>query len=108
MIQITLNSLMMPVIDIINNLVIALLIWWGLRQLGVGALALGTLYAFTNYVKQFFQPIGDLAEKYNTIQSASVSADRIYELLDQEGEQEKLEEGGPAPRFQGKVEFRNV
>lgn len=108
MIQITLNSLMMPAVEVINTLVIALLIWWGLRQMGVGALALGTLYAFTNYVKQFFQPISDLAEKYNTIQSAAVSADRIYELLDDEGRQEDLQAGAPAQRFAGKVEFRNV
>lgn len=106
--QITLNSLMRPVVEIINSLVIALLIWWGLRQMEVGALALGTLYAFTNYVKQFFQPISDLADKYNTIQSASVSADRIYELLDHEDEQEDLHAGEPVQRFRGKVEFRHV
>ena len=54
---------MMPVIEIINNLVLALLIWWGLGKMGVGTLALGTLYAFTNSVKQFFQPISDLARE---------------------------------------------
>ncbi|MGI6201011.1 MAG: ABC transporter ATP-binding protein [Christensenellales bacterium] len=108
LIQITLNSLMMPVIEIINNLVLALLIWWGLGKMGVGTLALGTLYAFTNYVKQFFQPISDLAEKYNTIQSASVSADRIYELLDQEDQQERLDQGDPVERFLGEVTFEHV
>ena len=108
LIQITLNSLMMPVIEIINNLVLALLIWWGLGKMGVGTLALGTLYAFTNYVKQFFQPISDLAEKYNTIQSASVSADRIYELLDQEDQQERLDQGDPVERFVGEVTFEHV
>ena len=64
------------------------------------------LYAFTNYVKQFFNPINDLAEKYTTVQSAFVSTDRIYELLDEPSE--PREGGRTSEEFMGDIEFRNV
>lgn len=72
------------------------------------SLDLGVLYAFTNYIKQFFAPINDLAEKYNTIQSAVVSADRVYELLDQKDSLEDYDSGIQVGRLEGSIEFKNV
>ena len=54
-------------------------------------MSIGVLYAFTTYIKQFFNPISDLADNYTTIQSALVSADRIFELLDEEENLEDLD-----------------
>ena len=71
-------------------------------------LNIGVLYAFTNYIKQFFAPINDLAEKYNTIQSAVVSADRVYELLDHKEDLEDYESGIRVGRLDGTIEFKNV
>jgi ATP-binding cassette subfamily B protein len=73
-----------------------------------GTLELGVLYAFTTYIKQFFEPINDLAENYNTIQSAIVSADRIFELLDQEELLEDLNTGVAIERLSGDIEFQDV
>ena len=62
--QVFLNSFLRPTMEVINNLVIALLIVYGMGRITGGYLEVGVLYAFTNYVKQFFEPINDLAEKY--------------------------------------------
>lgn len=92
MTQVFLNTILRPSMELINTLVIALLVAAGFNRIaggGAGALEVGVLYAFTNYVKQFFNPINDLAEKYTTVQSAFVSTDRIYELLDEPSSREK-------------------
>jgi ATP-binding cassette subfamily B protein len=70
--------------------------------------SIGVLYAFTNYIKQFFDPISDMADNYTTIQSALVSADRIFELLDQGESLEDLDLGIEASNFHGDIEFKNV
>lgn len=109
MTQVFLNTILRPSMELINTLVIALLVAAGFNRIaggGAGALEVGVLYAFTNYVKQFFNPINDLAEKYTTVQSAFVSTDRIYELLDEPSE--PREGGRTSERFVGDIEFRNV
>lgn len=107
MTQVFLNSFLRPTMEIINNLVIALLIVYGFGRITGGYLEVGVLYAFTNYVKQFFEPINDLAEKYTTIQSALVSTDRIYEILD-ETDIEEPEAGSHGGAVHGTVEFQDV
>ncbi len=106
--QVRLNSFMMPLMDVINTLGITLLVYYGMSGVVENTLQIGVLYAFTNYIKQFFAPINDLAEKYNTVQSASVSCDRVFELLDDETGIEDLEAGESLARPRGHVEFRNV
>jgi len=70
-------------------------------------LELGVLYAFTDYVKQFFEPINELAESYSTIQSAMVSADRIFALIDEKDQEDPYAGDWDKPVV-GKVEFRDV
>ncbi len=109
MTQVFLNTILRPSMELINTLVIALLVAAGFNRIaggGAGALEVGVLYAFTNYVKQFFNPINDLAEKYTTVQSAFVSTDRIYELLDEPSE--PREGGRTSEEFIGDIEFRGV
>lgn len=91
--QVKMNSLMRPVMEVINSLVIAALVWFGCRAVGVGGLEVGVLYAFTDYIKRFFEPINDMAEIYATIQSAVVSTERVFELLDDKENLEDLDEG---------------
>jgi len=108
MTQVFLNTVLRPSMELINNLVIALLIVYGYGRITgeVNAVDVGVLYAFTDYVKRFFNPINDLAEKYTTVQSAFVSCDRIYELID---ESEVEERGvGRCERVIGDIEFRDV
>jgi ATP-binding cassette subfamily B protein len=77
--QVKMNSFFRPAIEIFQTIAIAFLIWYGMGKILNHSIELGVLYAFTNYIKQFFEPINDLAENYNTIQSAVVSADRVFE-----------------------------
>ncbi|MDF2675328.1 MAG: transporter ATP-binding protein, partial [Clostridiales bacterium] len=106
--QVKMNSVFRPAIEIFQTVAIALIIWYGMGKIFNNTLELGVLYAFTNYIKQFFEPINDLAENYNTIQSAVVSADRVFELLDQEENLEDLDVGLSINRFKGEIEFKNV
>ena len=78
--RLKLNSLLRPAIEIFNNLAIAILVWYGMGRIMNNTLNIGVLYAFTNYIKQFLHPLMIL--RAITIQSAVVSADRVYELLD--------------------------
>ncbi len=106
--QIKMNSLLRPVMEVVNSLTIALLVVYGYHGISGGILELGVVYAFTTYIKKFFEPINDLAEQYNTIQSAAISADRIFEILDDDAAQEDIHENGHAARVLGKVEFKHV
>ena len=112
MIQLKLHSMLRPAMEVVNSMIIALLIWFGYNRIvgnfgGSAVLELGVLYAFTDYVKQFFEPINELAETYTTIQSALVSADRIFSLLDEENQEDPFEGDWNQP-ITGKVEFRDV
>lgn len=105
MTQVFLNTILRPSMELINTLIIALLVAFSYDRIAGGILEVGILYAFTNYVKQFFTPINDLAEKYTTVQSAFVSCDRIYELLDEESEDRDV---GFSGEVVGEIEFRDV
>jgi ABC-type multidrug transport system, ATPase and permease components len=106
--QVRLNSFMRPAADVFQSLAVALLIWYGMNKIAGSTLQIGVLYAFTTYIKQFFAPIADLADSYTTIQSALVSADRIFEVLDQQDTLEDLDEGIPMEKTKGEIEFKNV
>ena len=111
MFQVLMNGILRPVMEVVNAAAIVLLLLAGFRLAGIdtGFAEAGVLVAMTTYIKQFFEPINDLAEKYNTVQSSLVSADRIFSLID---EQENLEDpdqpGGCNCEIKGDVEFRNV
>lgn len=103
-----LNAIFRPSSEFINSLAISVLIWFCAGDILGGVLEFGVLYAFITYSKKFFNPINDLADKYTTIQSGAVSAERIFELLDNKEFQEDLSAGNPVPKVKGKIEFRNV
>ena len=80
--SITLYALFFPVVEVLTAAAVALLLWYGgLQHLG-GTLTVGVLAAFIQLVRRFFQPLQDLAEKFNLLQSAMASGERIFRLLD--------------------------
>jgi ATP-binding cassette subfamily B protein len=80
--QITIFAVFMPTIEALSSVTTALVIWYGgVRVLGE-SLSLGVLVAFISYMRMFFRPIRDIAEKYNIMQSAMASSERIFLLLD--------------------------
>jgi ATP-binding cassette subfamily B protein len=71
-----------PAIEILGALAAALLVWYGGRLVLEGRLTLGALVAFLLYSQRFFRPISDLSEKFNLLQSAMASSERVFKLLD--------------------------
>ncbi len=71
-----------PAIEIVGAIASALIIWWGGRWVLSGTLTLGSLVAFLQYSQRFFRPISDMSEKFNVLQSAMASSERIFTLLD--------------------------
>lgn len=106
--QVWLNSFLRPASDVFQSTAVAVLIWYGMGKISNHTLELGVLYAFTTYIKQFFSPIADLADNYTTIQSAMVSADRIFDLLNTEDILEDLDKGIELDKIKGKIEFKNA
>jgi ATP-binding cassette, subfamily B, multidrug efflux pump len=72
-----------PAIEAIAALATALIIWYGGVNVMAGALTLGTLAAFLQYSQRFFRPISDMSEKFNVMQAAMASSERIFKLLDE-------------------------
>jgi ATP-binding cassette, subfamily B, multidrug efflux pump len=71
-----------PAIEIIGALAAALIIWFGGGWTIKGTLTLGSLVAFLQYSQRFFRPISDMSEKFNVLQAAMASSERIFKLLD--------------------------
>ena len=71
-----------PAIEVTSALALALIVWYGGGQVLAGVLTLGSLVAFIQYSQRFFRPISDISEKFNLLQAAMASSERIFTLLD--------------------------
>ncbi len=80
--SITIYALYFPAIEILTSIALASLIVTGAARVGWGSLTVGTVAAFLQLVRRFFQPLQDLSDKYNTLQTAMASSERIFMLLD--------------------------
>ncbi|MGW8186656.1 MAG: ABC transporter ATP-binding protein [Desulfobacterales bacterium] len=80
--QIRVLGLFLPAVEALGVLATAIVIYYGGGETLAGTLSLGSLVAFISYMKMFFRPIRDLAEKYNILQNAMASAERIFLILD--------------------------
>ena len=80
--QIHVFAFFMPVIEVLSATALALIIYTGGRQVLSDQMTLGLLVAFISYIRMFFRPIRDIAEKYNIMQNALASAERIFQILD--------------------------
>jgi ATP-binding cassette subfamily B protein len=78
------DSALYASVEAIGSAALALLLWYGARQIAAEALTFGTLVAFIQYTNRFFTPIRDLGAKYTTMQAAMASSERIFGLLDRE------------------------
>jgi ATP-binding cassette subfamily B multidrug efflux pump len=107
--SITYYAVFFPLIELFTALALALIIWYGgLRSLD-GALTVGVIVAFLQYARRFFQPIQDLSEKYNLLQSAMASSERIFKLLDDEIEiADPSEPSSFPPGAEGGITFEHV
>ena len=76
-------ALFYPAVEAVSALASALIIWYGGGMVVRNALTLGALVAFLQYAQRFFRPISDMSEKFNVLQSAMASSERIFTLLDE-------------------------
>jgi ATP-binding cassette, subfamily B, multidrug efflux pump len=101
-------SLFYPAVEVVSALAIALIIWYGGGQVLQKELTFGALVAFIQYSEKFFRPIADLSEKYNILQSAMASSERIFKLLDTPADIRQPENPLELADIRGEIEFRNV
>jgi len=101
-------GLFRPLIEMISSLAIALLIWFGGSFVLKGTIQFGVLYAFVNYIALLFQPINDLAEKYNILQSSMAASERIFMILDTPVEEDTGVLHMDSTAAVGDIEFKNV
>ncbi|MBZ5552501.1 MAG: ABC transporter ATP-binding protein/permease [Acidobacteriia bacterium] len=97
-----------PIVEILSATAVALIIWYGGHEVLKSAIKMGTLVAFIQYSQRFFRPIQDLSEKYNILQSAMASSERIFKLLDTPVTIASPKTPHPLQTVQGSIEFRNV
>jgi ATP-binding cassette subfamily B protein len=80
--QIRVLAVFLPLIEVLAVVSVALIVWYGGSRVLDETLSLGALVAFVSYIRMFFRPLRDLAEKYNILQNAMASAERIFLVLD--------------------------
>ncbi len=97
-----------PGIDLLAALAAALILLFGGQRVLEGTLTLGALVAFIQYSERFWRPISDLSEKFNVLQAAMASSERIFGLLDTPAEVTPPALPRPLPEVRGRVAFESV
>ena len=97
-----------PGVDLIGALSIGLIIWYAGGNILEGTVTLGTIMAFVQFNEMFWRPIRDLSEKYNILQTAMASSERIFQLLDDKNVPALPASPTPLEHVSGEIEFRNV
>ncbi len=97
-----------PAVEVIASLAMALVIWYGGGRALMGEVTFGILVAFVQYVRDFFRPIQGLSEKFNTLQSALASSERIFNVLDTENKITDPEDPQTVENPEGTISFNNV
>ncbi len=100
-------AMFFPAVEIATTLALAALVWYGSRQILAHELDFGSFFAFFSYTQMMFNPIREMSEKYNVLQSAMASAERLFGILDTPNSitSPVLPRN---PSIAGEIEFRNV
>lgn len=109
-------SVFFPIVEILSAMSVALVVWWGAREVLNDNLTFGVLVAFILYIHMLYRPIRQLADRFNTLQMGMVSSERVFKVLDtleamenkgtctdSEDVQEKIKS-----KIKGNISFRNV
>jgi ATP-binding cassette subfamily B protein len=97
-----------PAVDLIGAVSVGLIIWYAGGNVLEGTVTIGTVMAFLQFNEMFWRPIRDLSEKYNIMQTAMASSERIFKLLDDQSFITEAVAPKPFNTVKGKIEFRNV
>lgn len=101
-------SIFRPLMYAIYMVALIIVFWYGSLLAIAGTISFGVLYAFTQYINKFFNPIQELAEQFDVLQSAFTSGERIFEIIDTKPEVLDTPEAIELKELKGKIEFRNV
>jgi len=97
-----------PTVELLSSIAVGLIIWYGGGETVQAATTVGTLFAFLQFTEMFFRPIRDLSEKYNIMQTAMASSERIFKLLDNQTFINNAENPVKLDNPKGSIEFKNV
>jgi ATP-binding cassette subfamily B multidrug efflux pump len=97
-----------PGVDLIGAVAVGLIIWYAGRNALEGIVSIGTVMAFVQFNEMFWRPIRDLSEKYNILQTAMASSERLFQLLDDKTVLNIPKALIPLNHVRGDIEFRNV
>ena len=105
--QLIVFAIFRPLMDFLYYLGVTILLWYGSKAIFNETLQFGVLYAFVSYIEMFFRPLRDIAEKYDIVQNALASAEKIFKLMDEKEEQynEQLPE---TKKVKGNIDFDHV
>ncbi len=101
-------ALFWPTVDIIASVALGAVIWYGGTEAMRDAVSIGTLIAFIQYVRLFFEPVRNLSDQLNTLQGAMAASERVFDLLDTDTSLPEKAEPAPLPVCRGRIEFRDV
>ena len=101
-------SIFWPLVEMMASFAMALVVWYGGGRALMGGVTFGVLLAFIQYSRQFFMPIRGLSEKFNTLQSALASSERIFNVMDIETEVQEPDEPKTISDPKGQITFENV
>lgn len=103
------NSIFFPIADIISSLTLGMVVWYGGTRILGGDLdtTFGDLFSYTMFITMLFNPLRQIADKFNEMQMGMIAANRVFDILDT---QDQIQDKGSiiAPVFEGKIEFQNV
>lgn len=101
-------SIYNPTNFLMNITATSILLWFGGKMVMEGSITIGTIVVFQRYISKFFEPIQELAEQLNVVQSAMAASERIFGLLDEEPEIQDSSNAVEMDSFKGSIEFKNV
>jgi ATP-binding cassette subfamily B protein len=97
-----------PGVDLIGAVSVGLIVWYAGQNVLEGTVTIGTVMAFVQFNEMFWRPIRDLSEKYNILQTAMASSERIFQLLDDTSIPHRSSTPQRLETVRGEIEFRNV
>ncbi|MFZ0454228.1 MAG: ABC transporter ATP-binding protein [Ignavibacteriaceae bacterium] len=97
-----------PTVELLSSIALGLIIWYGGGEIIRSSLTIGVLFAFIQFTEMFFRPIRDLSEKYNIMQTAMASSERIFKLLDNDTFVKNPDQPVELKKIKGEIEFKDV
>ena len=101
-------AIFFPSVELLSSIAVGLIIWYGGGEVVQSSLTIGVLFAFIQFTEMFFRPIRDLSEKYNIMQTAMASSERIFKLIDNDTMVKNPNKPVNLTNVRGQIDFKNV